>query len=79
MIRRDERKDMDRGEDRATAHANRLQRQTDVRHRAVRRSWTGLVGGADWWEVQQRVGYVFWRHVVSYGAGDGVRLDGGAS
>lgn len=74
MIRRDQKDDMDRGQARATAHANRLQRQSGTRHRAVERSFFGLVGGAVWWEVQRRTFPLIWRHVTSYGTVDGEKL-----
>lgn len=71
MIRRDLIEDMDRGEARAVAHANRLTRETGIKHRAVQRSWTGLVGGADWWEVHRLRFRLYWSHVASYNTFDG--------
>ncbi len=65
---------VERGEARATAHANRLQRQTGTRHRAVPFLFTDFDGAAPWWTVQKRCLLLFWRHVASYGTTHGARL-----
>lgn len=64
----------DIGYDKASAMARKLTAKTGRRYCVERCSWTGLVGGMDWWEVRTYCMILFHHTVAAFHVFDGKRL-----